>query len=220
MCNLGTKEGVTITDGRFARVWPANQVFFQRVRGKGGLIGVAVDPLTAHECGNQRYFAIPWLDACMSMRLPDVSLEPLKSMPIENAWLSDPTGLDAAPAAMVAGDPLKAAWLPNEAIARSWMQYVKDTAVSDDTPPPAPTSLRVQGNKISWEAEADLESGLAAFIIERDGQFLAKVPEQGNNPFGRPIFQNLQYSDTPVQPLVSMRFTDSTADLGSSTPTA
>ena len=70
MCNLGTKEGVTVKDGRFAGVWPANEAFFNEVRGKGGLIGVAVDPLTTHECGNQRYLAIPWLDACLSARLP------------------------------------------------------------------------------------------------------------------------------------------------------
>ena len=70
MCNLGTKEGVTVKDGRFAGVWPANEAFFNEMRGKGGLIGVAVDPLTAHECGNQRYLAIPWLDACLTARLP------------------------------------------------------------------------------------------------------------------------------------------------------
>src|SRR4051812_41701201 len=73
MCNLGTKEGVTVKDGRFAGVWPANEAFFREVRGKGGLVGVAVDPLTAHECGNQRYLAIPWLDACLTARLPEVS---------------------------------------------------------------------------------------------------------------------------------------------------
>ena len=94
------------------------------------------------------------------------------------------------------------------------MQYVKDTAVTDTTPPPAPTNLRVSGNTLSWEAEADLESGLAGFLIERDGQFLAKVPEQSNNPFGRPVFQNLQYSDTPTQPLVPLRFTDTQAERG------
>ena len=32
------------------------------------------------------------------------------------------------------------------------------------------------------------------------------------NRFGRPIFQNLQYSDTPTQPLTPMRFTDAKAD--------
>ena len=93
------------------------------------------------------------------------------------------------------------------------MAYVKDTAVADETPPPAPTNVRVSGNELTWEAEADLESGLASFIIERDGQVLARVPEAGKNPFGRPVFQNLQYSDTPTQPLVPLSFIDSSAKL-------
>lgn len=106
-------------------------------------------------------------------------------MPTDSAWLASPTGFEAVPAAQFAGDPLKAAWLPNELVARAWMQYVRDTAVSDTTPPPAPRNLRVRDNELSWEAEADLESGLARFIIERDGQFLANVPEPGKNRFGR-----------------------------------
>ena len=84
----------------------------------------------------------------------------------------------------------------------------------DTTPPPAPTNLQVHGRDLTWEAEADLESGLAHFIIERDGQPIATVPEQPKNPFGRPIFQGLQYSDTPSQPLVTMRFTDAQAENG------
>ena len=213
MCNLGTKEGVTVKEPNFAGVWPANEAFFQTVRAAGGLIGVAIDPLTSHECGNQRYLAIPWLDACLSARLPHAGGAALQSMPADQAWLAPIAGGAAVPAKF-AGDPLKAAWLPNAAIARAWMQYIKDTAVTDDTPPPAPSHLRLEGNQLTWEAEADLESGLAGFIIERDGQLVAKVPEQGKNPFGRPVFQNLQYSDTPTQPLVPMRFTDTTAPAG------
>lgn len=102
-------------------------------------------------------------------------------------------------------------WLPNQAVAKAWAQYVKDTGVGDDTPPPAPTGLKVTGNQLSWEAEADLESGLAGFIIERDGAFLVSLPQQPKNPFGRPLFQNLSYSDTPTQPLAKMTYTDSTA---------
>jgi len=112
------------------------------------------------------------------------------------------------------GDKSQAVWLPNEATAKVWMQYVKDTAIPDNTPPPAPTHLTVNGNQLTWEAEADLESGLANFIIERDGKQIATVPEQGKNPFGRPIFQGLQYSDTPIQPLVKMAFTDTQAEAG------
>jgi hypothetical protein len=214
MCNPGTQEGVTVKDGRFAGVWPANEAFFYEVRGKGGLLGVAVDPLTAHECGNQRYLAIAWLDACLSVRLPKVCGDPLQSLPTDDAWLATVAGFEAVPASKFGGDPLKAAWLPNETIAKAWMQYVKDTNLTDTTPPPAPTNLRVRGNELSWEAEADLESGLAGFIIERDGQFLANLPEQGKNPFGRPIFQNLQYSDTPTQPLVPTQFTDTKPEPG------
>lgn len=214
MCNPGTKEGVTVKDGRFAGVWPANEAFFYEVRGKGGLVGVSVDPLTAHECGNQRYMAIPWLDACLTARLPETSGGELKPMPTDQAWLATVAGFEASPANSYSGDPLKAAWLPDERVAQIWMQYVKDTNVADITPPPAPTNVRLSGNQLTWDAEADLESGLASFIIERDGKVLANVPEQGKNPFGRPIFQNLQYSDTPTQPLVPMQFTDNAAKPG------
>jgi pimeloyl-ACP methyl ester carboxylesterase len=219
MCNLGTKEGVTDKTNRFAGVWPGVEIFFVAMRAKGALIGVAVDPLTSHECGNQRYLAIPWLDACLTARLVARAGAPLKPMPASAAWL---TPLNEAgtnfiapvPAGKFAGVKETSVWLPNKAIAQAWAQYVKDTAVTDVTRPPAPKNLRVKGNELTWEAVADVESGLAHFIIERDGQFLAAIPEQGKNPFGRPIFQNLQYSDTPTQPLVPMRFTDTTAEVG------
>ena len=214
MCNPGTKEGVTVKDSRFGGVWPANETFFNEVRSKGGLISVAVDPLSSHECGNQSYLAIPWLDACLSVRLPKIATNPLNAMPTDQVWLAPITGSEAQPMAKFSGEPLKAAWLPNEAIAKAWMQYVKDTLVSDSTLPPAPTNLQLKGNDLTWEAEADLESGLASFIIERDGKFLANLPETGKNPFGRPIFQNLQYSDTPSQPLVPMKYTDTKAEAG------
>jgi pimeloyl-ACP methyl ester carboxylesterase len=211
MCNPGTKEGVTVKEGRFASVWPANEKFFHQVRSNGGLIGVAVDPLTAHECGNQRYLAIPWLDECLSARLPQMSGAPLAAMPTEGVWLAPLLGREAAPAAEYKENALSSVWLPNEATAQLWMQYVNDTEVSDNTPPPAIRNLEVNDNVLTWDADADLESGLARFIIERDGKFLANVPEQGKNPFGRPIFQNLQYSDTPTQPLSPMQFIDATA---------
>ncbi|HVK11664.1 MAG TPA: hypothetical protein VM597_23030 [Gemmataceae bacterium] len=214
MCNLGTKEGVTVKAGQFAGVWPANQTFFNEVREKGGLIGVAIDPLSSHDCGNQRYLAILWLDACLTARLPKAPGDKLNPMPADAAWVGPVTGGEAVAAARFAGDPRTAGWLPNEAVAKLWMQYVKDTAVADPTPPPAPTNLRLQGNRLTWEAEADLESGLAGFVIERDGKFVAELPAKARNPFGRPVFQNLQYSDTPTQPLVAMQFTDMTAESG------
>ncbi len=221
MCNLGTKEGVTVKDGQFAGVWKGAEAFFVALRGKGGLIGVSIDPLSSHECGNQRYLAIPWFDACLSARLPVKNDGSLKPMSYQDSWLThmaeDPTNF-AKPVGIAGyqGALDRSIWLPNKSVAKAWMQYVTDTGVTDATPPPAPTNLRVHGAELSWDAEADLESGLASFIIERDDQFLANVPELGKNRFGRPVFQMLQYSDTPVQPLVRMQFTDATAEPGKS----
>ncbi|NBW97270.1 MAG: hypothetical protein EBR28_11205 [Planctomycetia bacterium] len=217
MCNPGTQEGFTVTDGRFKIVWPANKAFFQHVRSKGGLIGVAIDPLTAHECGNQRYLAIPWLDACLASRLPTDGGTALRPMPAEAAWLAPIEGGEAVAAADHSGDPLAAGWLPNEAVARKWMEYVKDSAVTDDSPPPTPTNLRIRRGSqavLTWTATADPESGLAGFIVERDGKRLPNQPAAGKNPHGRAVFQGLQYSDTPIYPLVPFEFTDPTAKPG------
>ena len=211
MCNPGTKEGVTLKEGRFAGVWPANEAFFTQVRSKGGLIGVAVDPLTSHECGNQRYMAIAWLDACLTARLPKENGAPLMDIDTGEAWLAALLGIEATPAANFTGEKNKAVWLPNARVAQLWTQYVKDTAIGDTTPPPAPTHVRLKDAELTWHATADLESGLSHFLIERDGEVIGKVPEDPKNPFGRPLFQGLQYSDTPLQPLTRMAFTDTKA---------
>ncbi len=105
MCNPGTKEGVTMKDGRFAKVWPANLAFFDQVRGRGGLLGIAIDPLTAHECGNSRYLAIPWLDKCLELRLPQQPGQALREISLDGAWLAEPTGTTATPAAKFEGEP-------------------------------------------------------------------------------------------------------------------
>lgn len=217
MVNLGTKEGVTDKENRFAGVWPGNEAFFVTMRAKGALVAVSIDPISSHDCGNQRYLAMPWFDACLSARLPAKNGDALKTLSAKEGWLAplnagDANVIASVPAAKFTGDVANSIWLPTETVATAWAQYTKDSAVTDSTPPPAPTNVRVAGNVLTWSAEADLESGLASFVIERDGQFLANLPEQGKNPFGRPIFQNLSYSDTPTQPLVEMKFTDTKAE--------
>jgi hypothetical protein len=125
-------------------------------------------------------------------------------------------GDEAKPAADFKGNPAEAVWLPNEAVAKAWMEYVKTGATSDTTPPPAPFDVRVsargeQGTEIVWSAESDFESGIGGFIVLRDGQELAKVPEKPVSKFGRPLFQSMTYHDTPSQPMPQMRYIDLTA---------
>ena len=208
MLNLGTEEGVTKTDTKFAGVWPRAVEFFTATRGRGNLVGVAIDPLTGHQCGNQRYLAIPWFDACLAARLPTEPGQPLRPMPTDEAWLADLREPIAKPEIEFEGDPLDAGWLPNAEVAAAWQQYVTDADVPDTTPPPSPTDVRVIDGEIAWTADADLQSGVRQFVILKDNERIGLVPEKPRNRFGRPLFQDLLYSDTPAQPLAEMTFAD------------
>lgn len=210
MCNQGALEGITKTDGRFSHVWTRFEFLIQSLRSKGGLIGHAVDPFTEHACGNQRYLAIPWFDVCLESRLPKKNGEPMKSMNTEKAWLATLLGNEAVPYNQYEGKIENSVWLPNKHIAKAWMSYNKDNKIVDNTRPPAPKNLEIKGNKLTWKAEADIESGLAYFIIERNGKFLAKIPEVDEFTEGRPVFQSLYKGDTPKQPLRQMQFIDTT----------
>ncbi|EAQ79182.1 hypothetical protein [Blastopirellula marina] len=223
MCNLGTKEGVTVTDGRFSGAWNSNKTFFAAMRGQGALLGVSIDPRTSHECGNQRYLAMPWFDACLAVRLPAKSGEPLRPFPPQDAWLAPlPTDKGEAtapvPADQYTGDKSTSIWLPSKTVADAWLQYMTDTQVADTTLPPAPTNTQLTGDQLTWNATADLESGVAYFEILRDGKTIKTVPEDPKNRFGRPIFQGLQYSDTPAVPLVEMRCTVEPIKNGAANP--
>ena len=47
--------------------------------------------------------------------------------------------------------------------------------------------------------------------VRKNGKVIGRVPEKPTNRFGRPLFQGLQYSDTPLQPLAKMEFVDPNA---------
>jgi hypothetical protein len=130
-------------------------------------------------------------------------------MNANQAWLvpqgGEPMSLDDLGNATP--DALKCSWLPNQKIAKLWTQYSKDSLVPDDSLPPAPTEAYIEQDTIVWECDADLESGLAYFVIEFDGKQIARIPDKSNNPFGRGVFQGLQYSDTPPQPMAMMKMT-------------
>src|SRR5205814_4500903 len=100
-----------------------------------------------------------------------------------------------------------------ETVAKGWMEYVKTGAVSDPTPPPPPYAVEAApkgdaGMEVTWKADADFERGIRNFIVLRDGEELAQVPEKPVGKFGRPLFQSMTYHDTPDQPLPEMRFVD------------
>ena len=158
--------------------------------------GMASDPQSGHECGDSRYLAIAFFDACLAQRLPEsgTTLKP----PGKGVIIDD-------------------SWLPAAAFAKTWASYNSTGRPSDKTPPPPPTNVRLANHELTWSADADLESGLGGFIIERDGREIARLPEKPVGKLGTPLFQGLNGSDTPVIALPSMRFDLKPASQGAHT---
>ncbi len=192
--NPGLKEK---DDARFHTAWDGLRDMRAAYLKRGAVFfEFAPDPRTAHQCGDSRYMAIPFFDFWLEHRLPPIGQ----------------TGRPLRPAA-----PAVALW--GEQMAGKLAEYVKTGAVSDTTPPPAPSAVRVKRLEngqleVTWQAAADFESGIRAFVIERGGKRVGQVPEKPSNPFGRPLFQGMTYHDTPQPPLSAMRFVDKAAATG------
>jgi len=211
MCNPGAKEN---GDKRFNGAWTGSLAMFHAYRSKGAPIGFAPDPLTSHQCGDSRYLAIPFFDACLGLRLPE-SGHALRKVDVSKGWLAPLLGSSAQSAADFKGKVEESVWLPGEKVAQSWSEYVKTGSTTDTTAPPAPTNLVTvrtgSGYHITWDAEADFESGIQQFIIARDGREVGRVPAKPVGKFGRPLFQSMSYHDTPETPLPEMKFLDAEA---------
>ena len=216
MFNYGVREKT----GAFAVVHKHITATFAAHRPKGALWSVAVDPNTAHNCGNSRALAVPFFDTLLTDRLPPAGKpEPgLRAMDVTKAWLGDPQTLAIAPEAKFTGAKARASWLPDEAAARRWQEYCKTGNVKDRTPPPPPADVKavlVDGKvRLTWTAEADLESGIKRFHIFRDGKrigFLGGAVTRGNT-LGH--YQTANYGDEPEPRPGPMQFIDKAGTAG------
>lgn len=149
----------------------------------------APDPRTGHETGDSRYLSIPFFRFWLEQRLPEAGSQ-AKLKPVSQEMVQR--------------------WDDN--LAGQLAEFIREGAVSDDSAPPAPRSVSVKkldnGIELTWDAHADPESGIQQFVILRDGQEIARVPEQPKGRFGRPLFQAMSYHDTPERPLPEMRYVD------------
>lgn len=185
---IGCPGGKEKEHERFRRAWDGIAAMRDHFRQAGApFFEFAPDPKTGHECGQSRDLAIPFFDFWLAERLSaDGKLKDVDAGMLHRWQQSMSDRLD---------------------------EFVRTGAVSDETPPPAPTDVAVKRDDqeratITWSASVDFESGLRGFIIERDGRPVATVPEQPNQRFGRALFQGRSYHDTPETPLPEMKWTD------------
>ena len=108
----------------------------------------------------------------------------MRNMDPSKAWLGDTASYNIYKAAAYPGDKMRAAWLPDSAIAARWREYVITGTVIDRTPPPAPYGLHLHRRhnvtvELSWKADADIESGISHFNIYKDDQLIGRFPSSG-----------------------------------------
>jgi pimeloyl-ACP methyl ester carboxylesterase len=200
--------GVREMKGRFEKVHANSAESFALNRPQGALWSPAIDPKSEHDCRNSRHIAIPYFDAALAQRLPVGGGVKLRPMDLSQAWLANLETLEIFPESKYPGDKAKAGWLPNEAVAKAWQEFCKTGEVADKTPPPSPRNVIVAAKdgkaKLIWAADIDLESGIRAFIVYRDGNRIATV-------VGGPkmkAFQAGNYGDEPEPRLPAMEFVD------------
>ncbi|HTH83497.1 MAG TPA: hypothetical protein VL490_11210 [Mucilaginibacter sp.] len=201
-----------------------NAGIVERGRKKGALWAHAVNPVVSsamdgHQCHDLRFLAIPWIDVCLGMRLPEKAGDSqLRAMDLSQSWLADTASKAISPAASFKGDKTAAYWFPNQILAEKWVEYMKTGEVTDKTPPPAPYGLTATyENKnlvLKWNAAPDLESGLKTFIIYRDGKELQTLQYQSKSEFSKVGgYQRWNAGDNPSPfPAPEMAFTDTNVD--------
>src|SRR5207302_11401446 len=102
MGNAGVKE-------RERGAWINTLARAREYRSNGGPAGFAPDPRTGHETGDSRYLAIPFLDACLAMRLPvkGSNSQNLKPVDMSKAWQARFLCPTSVPATSYKGTPLE-----------------------------------------------------------------------------------------------------------------
>jgi hypothetical protein len=133
-------------------------------------------------------------DTITRQRQRDQTLKPVDASEISSRRCSATGEVTAK----FSGNPAEAVWLPNDVVAKAWVEYVKTGATSDTRRHPAPLNVKGDAQRSArdgyLEAEADFEWH-QQFIVLRDGQELARVAEKPVGKFSRRL--NDRRIDTP-----------------------
>jgi hypothetical protein len=180
---LTRHAGANDLNGNGGLCWATSVHAFQKLRGMDAPVSIAHNPEQNHNFSYLRYMAIPFYEAVMKQRMPERIGGVMRELDRTQTWLGDTLTLQLYRESEYTGDKSGLCLLPDEATARLWKEYVSTGTVTDRTPPPAPFNVKAKrsGNNtvVSWEAEADIESGILRFEIFKDGVPVGTLPETG-----------------------------------------
>ena len=155
---------------------------FAKMRAGGAPASIAYTRGQNHNHSYIRSITIPLWEASLKQRLAaDGSLQPLDA---QKTWLGDTITYEIYREADYQGDKTALCRLPDRESAEAWSEYASRGIVTDKTPPAAPFNLKAtpEGNRLrlTWKADADIESGIGCFQIYVNDEQIGRVPEQGN----------------------------------------
>jgi pimeloyl-ACP methyl ester carboxylesterase len=151
--------------------WNPLQSMYRDLRAAGGRVALAVDPRTEHHCGDSRLLILPYFDAVLAARWAREESS--------GAWVHVPSRELVVGEVERQDDP-NLAWLPSEQVARKWRQFSETGSVTRSRPPKAPL-LRASRREdsphvtLSWRIEPELDGGLRAIRIYRDGSLWKEI---------------------------------------------
>ena len=210
---FGEKEDVP--ESRFNKGIQGARLAFETGRKQGAIWSLAVHPNADHENKNSRHLAIRFFDKMLEARLPEV-----KDILAEGNPVISPKPISASEGwygnlktfKYIKGNSTQVrevrtatnyAWFPDSFLAYDWNRFCKEGSIRDITAPPSPTNLKATQQdssiQLRWDAVADIESGIAAFEIRRNGRTIGIVKGKVNprwNPKG--FYHSWNYSDQPL----------------------
>ncbi len=178
MRHAGADDG-----GESAVCWATATNTFLRLRNMDAPICIAHNTGQNHNFSFIRYMAIPFFEAAMEQRMPAENLTPMRDLDPSRMWLGDTLSLQLYKRSDFKGNTKGMCLFPDETTAKRWKEFVITGKVEDKTPPPSPFNVlakwRDNAWEVTWEADADIESGISRFNIFKNGILIGKLPDQG-----------------------------------------
>ena len=155
---------------------------FAKLRSNNAPASIAFTRGQGHNYSFMRTMTIPFWEASLKQRLADDGT--LRPLDPQKTWLGDTITFEIFREADYQGCKTALCRLPDRECAEAWSEYASSGKVTDKTPPQTPYNLKLETDgdslKISWMAEADIESGIGCFQIYINGEQVGRIPEQGN----------------------------------------